>query len=169
MNCFSHIAETEAVGFEHGLLENNICKLKISVQKSKSHLMSYLHMKSSAHYMRISNLSDISISCTKYVFLTTVHHNLLFSHPKWTLLLITSSLILYLVLCWGIKQHCMPASNSWPSFLPKVAQRLGKHLPRESKFHTNLAILFLMYLFIGNRSFNNLNVVLKQLNFENSN
>lgn len=83
INYFSPIAETEALSFEHELLDNNnICKIKTAVQTSKTQFMSHLHMKSSAHYMRISNFSDISISYIKYVFLIIVHHNLLFSHPK---------------------------------------------------------------------------------------
>lgn len=82
VNCFSHIAEVQAINFELGLLADNICKIKTSVQKSNPQLMSHLHTISSARYMRISNLSDMYISSIKYVFQTIVHHNLLFSHLK---------------------------------------------------------------------------------------
>lgn len=67
-NCFSHSEETEAISSEPRLLDDNICKIKTSVQKPNPQLMSQLHMKSSAHYMRISNLGDICISSIKYVF-----------------------------------------------------------------------------------------------------
>lgn len=62
VNCFSHIAEVEAINFELGLLADNICKVKTSMRKSNPQTMSHLHTKSSVCYMRISKLSDMYTS-----------------------------------------------------------------------------------------------------------